>query len=183
MNKKVLYQLILLVFIVLLYLTPTYYRHLDNDSIPNGLISTNDPALAKTNYIAIIEIPKISLRKEIYDINSIQNDVNKNIELLKESDMPDVKKGNFILASHSGTSKISYFKKLINLKLRDKVYIYYNNEKYTYHITNIYYVPKTGMVEIIKNNDKTTLTMITCDQKDKTKQIVFIADLYNVEQL
>ena len=91
--------------------------------------------------------------------------------------MPNVDKGNFILASHSGTSKVSYFRKLDKAKIGDKVNIYYQNIKYVYKIKNKYLLNKDGNIEIYRNKDVTTLTLTTCDTKSDTKQLVVIAEL------
>jgi sortase (surface protein transpeptidase) len=66
----------------------------------------------KMNYIAILKIPKINLERGLVDPNSYLNDVKYNVEILDESSMPDEIGGNVILASHSGTARISYFKNL-----------------------------------------------------------------------
>ena len=129
------------------------------------------------SYIAVIEIPKINLRQELYDLDSLNNDVNKHIEILHGSDMPNVMNGNLILAGHSGNSKISYFKNLNELIIGDVTTIYYQNVKYSYKIVNIYKADKTGYVEITRNKNKSVVTLITCDKKDKNKQLVIIAEL------
>ena len=100
-----------------------------------------------------------------------------NIQTINPSDYPDVEKGNLILAAHSGTSSISYFKNLYQLTTNDKINILYNNQKYVYNIVKIYTVPKTGEVAIYRNEEKTTLTLITCTKNDDTTQTVYIAEL------
>lgn len=125
------------------------------------------------NYIAVIEIPSIDLRKGIYSKNSIENNIEKNVTILKESDMPDTQNGNVVLASHSGPSKIAYFNELSKLKINDIAYIYYNGSRFSYKLINIYEVDKTGTVDIVRNTQKNTLTLITCKGKEK-KQLVFI---------
>ncbi len=130
----------------------------------------------KEDYIAVIEIPKINLKKGIYAKDSYRNNVNKNIELLKESDMPDKINGNFILAGHSGTSKVSYFKNLHKLETNDKVYVYYNGGRYIYKLVNTYDIEKTGTANISRNGQKTTLTLITC-RHNTNKQTIFIFEL------
>ena len=81
----------------------------------------------KINYIAVLKIPKINLERGLVDPNSYLNNVNYNVQILKDSSMPDVNKGNLILAGHSGNSRISYFRNLDKLSLGDDVYIIYNN--------------------------------------------------------
>ncbi len=127
------------------------------------------------DYLGIIEIPKINLQKRLYDINSYQNDVNKNIEILDSSDMPNVLGGNLILAAHNGNTSVGYFRNLHKLKLGDEVNISYNDVNYTYEITKIYDVLKTGKVNIKRDKSKTTITLITCLGSDR--QLVVIGYL------
>lgn len=130
------------------------------------------------NYIAILKIPKINLTKGIYSKESYMNNVNRSIQIIEKSDDPDVVGGNFILAAHSGTARISYFRNLSKLSVEDKLSIDYNGKTYNYKVANIYSVEKTGKVEIKRNNSKTTLTLITCDDKTN-KQIVVVCELIN----
>ena len=51
--------------------------------------------------------------------------------------------------------------------------------KYDYKLVNYYEVDKTGVVQIIKNNDVNCLTLITC-KKNTNKQLVFIFELEKV---
>ncbi|MCI8346417.1 MAG: sortase [Bacilli bacterium] len=132
------------------------------------------------NYIAILEIPRIKLKRGLVAINDKNNNVNRNIEIIKGSDMPDIENGNFVLASHSGYSNISYFRNLNKMQLNDFVHVYYNGEKFNYKITNIYDVEKTGQVSISKKNNTNTLTLITC-RHNTNKQIVIIAELTSKE--
>ena len=88
-------------------------------------------------YIGYLEIPKINLKRGFVNPNSPDNDVSKNIQIIKSSDMPDVNKGNFILAAHSGTAYISFFNTLYMLNEGDYAYVTYNGVKYTYKITNV----------------------------------------------
>ena len=134
------------------------------------------------NYIGILEIPKINLKQGFLDINSKYNNVDYNITVVQTSTYPDVDKGNLILASHSGTSYISYFKNLYKLEIGDYAYIYYNGIKYQYQIVNIYNVEKTGKVAIYRNNSATVLTLITCTKDSETEQTVYILELKNKEE-
>ena len=133
------------------------------------------------NYIGVLEIPKINIKRGFLNINDKGNNVNKNLQVIKGSDMPDVKNGNLIIAAHSGNSYISYFKNLYKLSNDDIAYVYFNNIKYTYKVAGKYDVEKTGKVVIHRDNKKNTLTLITCSQIDKTKQIVYILELESEE--
>lgn len=124
-------------------------------------------------YLAVLEIPKIKLKRGIYAKNSKLNNVNKNVYLIKESDMPDREKGNFILAGHSGTAYFSYFKNLPKLSIGDKAYIYYDGARFEYKLVNNYEIEKNGKANIIRNGEKTVMTLITCKHGTE-KQLVYI---------
>lgn len=149
--------------------------------------STNEPVVEektkqevyKDNYIGTLEVPKIGLTKGFVDMNSYRNNVDYNMQIIKPSNYPDVDKGNFIIASHSGTSNISYFKNLYKLTNGNEVIVYYNNVKYIYKIVKIYNHPKNGTVAIYRDNNKTTITLITCTKHDNNNQTVYIGELVN----
>ena len=132
-------------------------------------------------YIGYLTIPKINLNKGFVDKRSKENDVEKNIMVIEGSTYPDVEKGNFIIAGHSGTGWKAFFNDLYQLSIGDEAYITYKGKKYTYKITNIYKQPKTGKIAIYRNYDKTTLTLVTCTNNDDTTQTIYIAELDNVE--
>ena len=131
-----------------------------------------------TNYIAVIKIPKIGLEKGLVDKKHYLNNVNRNIEILSESDMPNQENGNFILASHSGRGRTAYFKNLHKLKQDDLITIHYNQTKYEYKVVNMYHVEKNGTAHIVRNQHKNTLTLITCVAGTE-KQLIVIAELIN----
>lgn len=152
------------------YEVNSYFNNYNEDV---GYINNN-----KNNeeYLGILEIKKIKLRKGFYKLNSNLNNVDKNIMTVSSSDMPNVNKGNLILASHSGNSSVSYFRYLDKLDMEDIASIYYLGKKYDYKLINYYDVNKNGSVQIIRNNDINTLTLITC-KKNTDKQTVFIFEL------
>ena len=131
----------------------------------------------KIDYIAKLSIPKISLNHGLTAINSKYNNVHYGIETLKASNYPDVINGNLILASHSGTSYRSIFKNLYKLNVNDKCYIEYKGKTYTYVITKIYNVEKSGRVVIERDYHKTTLTLITCTKNSDQMQTIYICEL------
>lgn len=152
--------------------------NIDEDT---SLVEEETPKEDTSNYIGVLEIPKINLKRGFFSIDSKDNNVNKNIQVIKESDMPDVVNGNLIIASHSGNSYVSFFKDLYKLSNNDTAYIYYNGIKYTYILAGKYDVEKTGEVAIHRDNTKSTLTLITCSKNDNTKQEVYILELESEE--
>lgn len=129
------------------------------------------------NYIAVLEIPSIKLKRGLVDYKSKYNNIKYNIQIIEHSQMPDIENSNLILAGHNGTSSVSFFNDLDKLKEDSLVYVYYNNFKYIYKINNNYEVNKDGKVEIIRNRNKTTITLITCKKDSKDKQLVYIGYL------
>ena len=128
------------------------------------------------DYIAVLKIPSIGLEKGLVAKDSYYNNVNRNIKILDESDMPDQENGNVILAAHSGNGRTAFFKNLDKLQIDDTVSIFYNGYEYKYRMINTYDVEKTGSVEITRNAQKSTLTLITC-RHNTNKQIVIICEL------
>ena len=132
------------------------------------------------DYIAVLEIPSINLKKGLYAIDSKNNNVNKNIEIIDSSDMPDITKGNFILAGHSGTGRIAFFDDLDKLIIDDTIIVYYNNIKYIYQINYIESIVKDGTIEI-KREFESMITLTTCNQENKNEQLVITGILISKE--
>ena len=186
MKRKIIsgcYLLIVISLIIIVGLKTknNSFNILNEDNISTYSETVKDKLISKIKdeYIGILEIKKIKLKRGFYSIDSNKNNVDKNIMVINSSDMPDVNLGNLILASHSGNSNISYFKNLDKLEIGDIASIYYLKNKYDYKLVNYYEVDKIGVVQIIKNNDVNCLTLITC-KKNTNKQLVFIFELEKV---
>ncbi len=131
-------------------------------------------------YIGYLEIKKINLKQGLVSKKSIYNKVKYNIQMLDPSDYPDRNLGNVILAAHSGTGYLAFFKNLYKLSLGDEAKITYKGYIYTYKIVDIYDVPKTGTVRVNRDVHKTCLTLITCTHNNtKTSQTVYILEQTN----
>lgn len=200
-NKR--YSILIMIGVFFIFLGSSYliynqYNNEKQDSINDGLIEDyfkvedeiietpqkeieEDPvSKEKIDYIAVLEIPKIKLKRGIVDKNSSYNNVNRNIYTLKETTMPDEEDNSHImLASHSGNSYISYFKNLNKLNLNDEVYFFYKNNKYVYKVIKKYEVEKTGTVKLSKKNSS-DITLITC-VSGTNNQIVLVANLESIE--
>lgn len=149
----------------------TFIEEQQSYAIPE---KSHDTPTQKSDYVAVIEIPKIGLKKGLFDVNSTQNNVNQNIQMMRESDYPNIENGNMILVGHSGIGAATYFNHLDQLDLGDLVSIYYQGVKYIYQIDKIYDVEKTGRVSIKREDSTTTLTLITCRFRTN-QQLVVIA--------
>lgn len=140
---------------------------------------TSQTTKSKIDYFAVIKIPKIGLEKGLASKGSYYNNVNRNILVLNESDMPDKENGNVILAGHSGSGRTAYFKNLHKLQADDEVSIFYNGSEYKYKVVNTYDIEKTGTANIVRNAEKSTLTLITC-RHGTNKQIIYICELVEI---
>ena len=146
--------------------------HNDTDYQTKIVIKQEEPLL-------IVNIPKIHLKKNVYNINSKLNNISKNIKILPNS---NINRNYFLLAAHSGNNINTYFNDLIYLSVEDKIYIQIKNKIYTYSINNIYYINKTGYLEIDEDNSD-TLTLITCSLKYKNKQLIIESKLINTNKM
>lgn len=178
-KKKIKYFILFLgILIILINNSYSYKEKIKEVNILNSKFKNISSINSIENeYIMAIEIPKINLYKGLYDINNSKNNINYNIQILTNSDMPDVKGGNLILAAHSGISKKAFFNDLVKLELNDNIYIYYNGIKYNYTVSDKYEIEKNGHANIKRKKDNNSLSLITCSRIDKTKQIVLIAEL------
>ena len=156
----------------------------NNDSTENNGITQEDNKKAEKEskkiskeYIGYLEIKKINLKQGLVSKNSKYNKVSYNIQMLSLSDYPDKENGNVILAAHSGTGYLAFFKNLYKLENGDEAKITYKGYTYTYKIVNIYNVPKNGKVKVNRDVHKTCLTLITCTHNSKTEQTVYILEL------
>ena len=133
-------------------------------------------------YIGTLIIDKIDLNRGFYSIDSKYNNVDQNIMVVETSNMPNITNGNLILASHSGSSSISFFKKLYLLELNDTAKVKYKNRTYNYKLVNIYTDKKDGDVVVSRDANSTILTLITCTKNDNTTQTIYIFELQNIEK-
>lgn len=145
--------------------------------IQEEIESTQEESVVKEPYIAILEIPNIGLKRGFFPLTSKRNNVKYAVQMIEPSTMPNIEKGNLILASHNGTSPISFFSNLWKLEPGDEIYIYDNHFQYIYQLDHVYDVEKTGKIEIMRDNNQTTITLITCKRGSKTKQEVYIGYL------
>ena len=152
-------------------------------NIENGddVVEENKTEQKEINYTAIIEIPKINLKRGVVDSTKNFSSINYAISVDKNSNYPN-ENGNFILYAHSGNSNIAYFRNLNKVNKNDSIYIYYSGVKYEYKITNKYTIEKKGTANVISSKDKRYITLITCSQEQKNKQIVLVGNLMNEKE-
>ncbi len=128
-------------------------------------------------YDAILEIPQIHLKKGIYQKNDKRNTISENVTIHQDSTYPTEEGSNVILMAHSGSGEIAFFNDLEKLNTDSLIEFYYQNTKYVYLIDHYYQIMKNGYATIDRDKTKKTITLITCSQKDKNKQLVYIGYL------
>ena len=130
---------------------------------------------SSNKYHSILSIPKIKLKRGIYDIGDINNNIDSNILIDKNSVYPNNYPSNVILIAHSGIGRPAYFNRLKELDEDSIVEYYYEHTKYVYKIDHYYYVEKDGKVNLDYDRSKKTITLITCS--DDNKQLVYVGYL------
>lgn len=130
------------------------------------------------NYTSVLEIPSIDLKQGLVDSTKNFNSINYAVSIDKNSIYPN-QNGNFILYSHSGNSNIAFFNKLHKINLDNDIYVYYNGVKYIYKVIDIYNIEKNGKASVIVTDSEKYITLITCNQYEKGKQIVIIGKIHN----
>lgn len=200
-NKRYSLIIFLGIFLLLLGISYNIYNHyqqkkqdsVDNEKVEEFFeikeekdsdeeVSIETPTVKEEtdNYIGVLEIPKINLKKGIVDKTSASNNVNKNIYTLNETTLPDEQiNSHIILAGHSGNSYISFFKNLKKLDMKDKINFYYKGVKYIYEVSNRYEIEKTGTTDL-KITNKSDITLITCIS-GTNKQVVYVGNLVDKE--
>jgi len=200
-NKRysiIIYVGIFLFFLGISYLIYNHYENQKQDNLEQEMIEEffeveDDEVIIEetaeeqpkkeevvVNYTAVLEIPKINLKRGLFDKNSSSNNVNRNIYILKETTLPDEQiNSHIILAAHSGNSYISFFRNLKKLDMKDKIYFYYKGVKYIYEVSNKYEIEKTGTTEL-KQTNISDITLITCIS-GTNKQVVYVATLIGYE--
>lgn len=158
--------------------TPIVSNVTINDNVVDNSGSNNNyKPIDYSKYLGVLEIPSIRLKRGFYGTNSRYNNIQYNIAVVDKSSMPDVVNGNLILMGHSGDAWNAYFDSLFRMQMGADMYVTYAGNVYHYVLRNMYNVDKTGRVRIVRDYNITTLTLITCNKYDNTKQTVFIGEL------
>lgn len=207
MKRNNLYIFVIIIVIGIMLMMSEYYKNKKNkiyndfnnqllllNSIPevkeekgetivNEELKKEIKAEANNYYIGMLNIPKLGFNRGFLNINHQANTIEKNIEIIKGSSLPNVANHNLIIAGHSGAGPIAFFKDLYKLNKNDILIINYKGFKYTYKINNIYLQKRTGRVGIFKDPNKSALTLITCTINDKAHQTIYIAYLNSVQRI
>lgn len=198
-NKIFLFGIFILIVGIMIGIIPTFLKmekeRKDSEKVEDYLEQTkkNQEEIDEPNrddrreeeteeesYLLVLEIPKIGLKRGVYPKTSSLNSVEYNVMIMEESTLPDSKAHHLVLAAHNGNADIAYFNKLNRLQIGDSASIYYEGKKYTYLLSDTYEVDKDGTVEVKRDKNKETLTLITC-KHGMNFQEVYIFYLKSVE--
>lgn len=140
----------------------------------NNVSSIKQTENQKTDQIGTLSIPNIALEQPLYQKESKQNSIDKNVTFLKESTYPNEGKDRVILCAHSGTGKIAFFQELDHLQKNDSIYLTYQDETLTYIVDSIKVTSKDGTISIPQQ--KHILVLTTCMPHQPGYQLTIIAN-------
>lgn len=165
--------IIILMILLIKLITP------NNNTTEETLIKSNNSNKIEYNYIkkesqviGKLNIPKLNINNDLYEIESPYNNVNKNITILKGTVFPqDNKNSLIILAAHSGYGNTAYFKDLNKLDKMDEINITIKNKNQTYIVKDIWEEEKKGTINF-KRENKAQLILTTCSPTNEKKQLI-----------
>ncbi len=175
LKKKYVYNIL----IIILYMVAcifiyqdTNYTTIKKDYInPKGKSPVVTQISSNKEIIATLEIPKINLYENIYEISNKQSAVDNHVVILENSTFPVEKSSIVFIAAHSGSGRNAYFNKIDELSTGDVVKFYYKNKLYTYLVEKSWEADKDGKIEVSKYK-KHELILTTCSKKDDNKQLI-----------
>ena len=164
MKRKFLISIIILISILGIWKTN---NKTSINQLPKFLIINQN----KEKPLGTLIIKKINLKQSIYNKNSTENTVEKNVTVLNESIFPPNENSIIFLAAHSGTGKIAYFQRLDQLQEKDTVILIYNNKKYNYQVKDIWEEEKNGYINVNKEIED-QLILTTCSPTKNNLQLI-----------
>lgn len=133
----------------------------------------------KKKFYAYLSIPDLHIERFLYPMNDERNTVEKEVMVLETSNFST---GDVALAAHSGIGPNTYFNSLEKLDENKKIYIFYQENIYTYYLIEKKEVNKTGYVDLDIYSFP-TLKLITCNKNDNKKQFIYTAKLIKKEKI
>lgn len=121
--------------------------------------------------IGTLQIKSINLNNKIYSTNSIHNNIEENVTIIKSAKNIESKDSLIILAAHSGHGQIAYFNNLNMLEKGDQIILTIYNTEYIFIVNNIFEQPKNGHIKISKQ-ENSQLILTTCSTTNLKKQLI-----------
>lgn len=126
----------------------------------------------------IIDIPSINLKATVKLADNDFKNLDDGLVYYKYNDY----KNKIIIFGHSGIGYGTYFNRLDELTFNDNVYLYKDKLKITYVVDKIYDIKSTN-IDILYNDEKERLLLITCKKNDKNKRLVVNLSVKSVKTL
>lgn len=183
MLKKTIYIIILIIYLISCNFIYKHYTQApktekEKNKIREEIKPTIPKIYSNVTYtpikdtsIGTLTIDKINLKQKIYNMESKENNIEKNVTILKGSEKPTIDNSIMFIAAHSGTGKKAFFKNLHKLNINDEINLEYEKIIYTYIIKDIWESPKSGNIIVNKEN-VTQLILTTCSQKSDNMQLI-----------
>ena len=126
------------------------------------IITSKKPTyIVENDQIGYLKIDKINLFQPLLKKESVHNNIEENVTILKDSIMPTEKNSIVFLAAHSGSGSIAFFKDLNKLEVGDIIELKYKNQIYHYQINNIWEERKNGYIHVNKTKLKNLKRFVT----------------------
>lgn len=132
--------------------------------------------IVENDQIGYLKIDKINLFQPLLKKESVHNNIEENVTILKDSIMPTEKNSIVFLAAHSGSGSIAFFKDLNKLEVGDIIELKYKNQIYHYQINNIWEERKNGYIHVNKTKLK-QLILTTCSPEKENKQLIINSNI------
>lgn len=130
----------------------------------------------KSLNVNLLTIDKLSII-QIVKLKPINSKVIKGVVLFEEFGRPNIKNSNTIIGAHSGSGRNAIFSSLDKLDIRDEILFYYDEKEYKYSVIKKFLVNEKEMKILNNIKDKTTLTLMTCNEKNDKYRLIVILDL------
>mgnify|MGYP003611240339 CR=1 FL=1 len=145
-------------------------------SITAGAVTEPAVPKYKPTVIGRIKIPAVSINLLLVE-GTTSKDLNWGAGHLTATPMPG-EQGNCAIAGHRNYTFGSYFSRLGEVKLGDKITIEYNKNTYTYEVYDIFAVKPDDSSVLGQPAEGSMLTLITCHPKgSNTERLIIWAKL------
>lgn len=126
----------------------------------------------------VLNVPSININLVVKKAYKDFNNLNKNLVYYERNNFND----KIIIFGHSGMGYATFFNRLDELSENEEAYLYKDNKKAIYKVSDIYTISYKD-IDILKNDEKNTLLLITCDKKRKNLRLVVKLSLKSIKTL
>ena len=127
------------------------------------------------NTVGYLSVPKIKIELPVLQGASEENMKKGAVHLTETSYPIGGINTNCVLAAHRGYSKAAMFREIDKLEIGDRVYLKNFKEKLTYQVMQIKIISPTDTDQVLIQEGKDLLTLITCHpyRKNSKRYVVF----------